>query len=520
MKPHLLYRDEDLDPERPLPPSAAALSQDLELQTLLVAMADGDRFLYDTARICVLTSLDDPEAIRYRQHILADCLERSDVVREMYRIAVEAIDREKRVWGGLLSRLPEPALHRAVEVLDLFVVLLKELRRVALEHGGAFRSEGFTTLFATITAELDDAYMRSVEDHLERLRFHDGVLMSAQLGEGNRGTQYVLRKRRVARRGWRERLLPRDRPSYVYQIADRDQSGFEALEELTGRGISLAATALAESTDHILNFFRLLRVELGFYIGCVNLHGHLSRIGSAVTFPEPLPRGRAMLSGEGMFDVCLSLRIGGVVVGNDVRADDRLLVMITGANRGGKSTFLRSLGLAQIMMQCGMFVAALSFQADVRSAIVTHFRREEDAALRSGKLDDELSRMSALVDQAEPDSLILLNESFASTNEREGSEIARQIVRALLETGVKVYYVTHMFDLASGFYVEERADATFLRAERQPDGQRTFRIVAGEPLPTSYGEDVYRRIFGPDPDTRLKRVEAGASDTEWRDTSV
>ena len=128
--------------------------------------------------------------------------------------------------------------------------------------------------------------------------------------------------------------------------------------------------------------------------------------------------------------------------------------------------------------------------------------------------------MSALVDQADPDSLILLNESFASTNEREGSEIARQIVRALLETGVKVYYVTHMFDLASGFYAEERADATFLRAERQPDGQRTFRIVAGEPLPTSFGEDVYRRIFGPDPDTTAAQVGAAVSDTEWRETSV
>jgi DNA mismatch repair ATPase MutS len=190
------------------------------------------------------------------------------------------------------------------------------------------------------------------------------------------------------------------------------------------------------------------------------------------------------------------LNMGERAVGNDVSGDDKMLVMITGANQGGKSTFLRSIGLAQLMMQCGMFVAAESFRTNVCRGIFTHFKREEDASMRSGKLDEELSRMSSMVDTMTPNSIVLLNESFASTNEREGSEIARQIVRALLETGVKVFYVTHMFNLAQGFYLAKMNDALFLRAERLADGRRTFRLVEGEPLPTSYGEDLYGRIFG------------------------
>ena len=112
--------------------------------------------------------------------------------------------------------------------------------------------------------------------------------------------------------------------------------------------------------------------------------------------------------------------------------------MITGANRGGKSTFLRGIGLAQLMMQCGMFVPAAVFPRQCLRWLFTHFKREEDASMRSGKLDEELSRMSAIIDNITPHSIVLFNESFASTNEREGSEIARQIVRALLERGVKV----------------------------------------------------------------------------------
>ncbi len=69
-----------------------------------------------------------------------------------------------------------------------------------------------------------------------------------------------------------------------------------------------------------------------------------------------------------------------------------------------------------------MFVPAESFSANVCDGLFTHFKREEDSSMRRGKLDEELSRISVIVDQITPNSMILLNKSFASTNEREGSE--------------------------------------------------------------------------------------------------
>ncbi len=185
----------------------------------------------------------------------------------------------------------------------------------------------------------------------------------------------------------------------------------------------------------------------------------------------------------------------GQVMGNEIGGDDKALVIVTGANRGGKSTFLRSVGLAQLMMQCGMFAPAKSFRADIRDGVFTHFKREEDAGMESGKFDEELGRMSRIIGQIKPNSLMLFNESFAATNEREGSEVARQIIRALLENGIKVICVTHMFDLAQGFYLAQGHDALFLRAQRLEDGQRTYQLAEGEPLPTSYGEDLFKRIF-------------------------
>jgi DNA mismatch repair ATPase MutS len=115
--------------------------------------------------------------------------------------------------------------------------------------------------------------------------------------------------------------------------------------------------------------------------------------------------------------------------------------------------------------------------------------------MKSGKFDEELGRMSEIVDNLTPNSMVLFNESFAATNEREGSEIARQITSALLEKCIKVFFVTHQYELHTAFITKEWGMQFFLRAERQDNGERTFRVIEGEPLQTSFGEDLYEEVF-------------------------
>ena len=137
------------------------------------------------------------------------------------------------------------------------------------------------------------------------------------------------------------------------------------------------------------------------------------------------------------------------------------------------------------------------FSANVCSRVFTHFVREEDKEMESGKLEEELRRMDSIIEEITPNSIVLFNESFASTNEREGSEIARQVVSALVEADIKLFFVTHIYEFANYFYTECRGDVAFLVAERKDDGTRTFRIVEGKPSATSYGRDLYERILAP-----------------------
>lgn len=519
MRPFLMYKDRDFDLQQNLPWNEQDLTQDLELNILFNAMAGDDEFLFDMARKAILCGLrNDLDTIRYRQNVLEDCLRNPSIVTDIYDIVVESIEKEKTAYWGLFSKRPFAILYRSIEVMQLFVHQLRQLRLIAEKAAGKFQSEGFTAFFAMLRKELDDEYFARVQDHLETLKFRHGVLISAALGKGNKGANYVLRELQGGKQSWIQRILaylPPDletvqtiekvmsrvqqffanEPPHTFYIHPRDESGARALAELNDRGINHVANALAQSTDQILDFFNQLRSELAFYLGCLKLHGQLVRKGEPVCLPQPVTTGERRHTFQGLYDVCLALQMNRTVVGNDMVADGKNLVIITGANQGGKSTFLRSIGLAQLMMQCGMFVPAVWFSANLCDHLFTHFKREEDTTMESGKLDEELGRMNDIVDHIGSASMVLLNESFAATNEREGSEIARHIISALLEKHIKIFFVTHLFECARRFYEERIESALFLRAERQADGTRTFRVIEGEPLQTSYGADLYQQVF-------------------------
>jgi hypothetical protein len=517
MKAYLMYRDRDFDPEQVLarrdkdqraqkneqglepllPWNYKPLIQDLGLDVLFDSMAAGKTFLYEVAKVALLSITADVNTILFRHEIYRDCLKQEALVRQVYQIAVDAIEGERKHYWSSFGRYPSGTLHRAVDVLQLFVGKLKLLRELADGQSDKFESEAFTRLFAMLRQELSDGYLAEVEAHLASLRFRKGMLISASLGKGLKASDYVLRKPHDDKRSWLVRILAPESTGFTFHLHPRDEGGARALSEIRDQGVNLVANALAQSTDHILSFFEMLRTELAFYIGCLNLQKRLEESEQPICFPLPCAMGGGQLAFSRLFDAGLVLSGKHPVIANNLNANGKQLIIITGANTGGKSTFMRSLGLAQLMMQAGMFVVAEQFTAEVREALFTHYKREEDAAMVSGKLDEELKRMSAIVDRLTSGAMVLFNESFAATNEREGSEIARQIARALLERGVKICFVTHLYEFAYAFYARNFNAALFLRADRRPDGSRTFRMVEGKPLQTSYGEDLYKAIFGP-----------------------
>jgi len=490
-----MFRGRDFDPTVPTQEAAADLVQDLGLTALLDTMAQGDKLLAEVARAGLLTGLTEPEDILFRQRVLQDCRDHPELARELYTIAVEAVASQRRIFT-FGRQAPSGIMRHALEVMRLLLGPLRRVRELADQAPGTLRSEGFQKMFGIVRDELDDSYFQAVEECLAGLEFRDGVTVGARLGLGNIGEGYYLSQPTQLSTTFLERmgLGRRDRASF--DVAPRDEAGSRALAELSDRGISTAATALARAADHVVGYFSALAREVGFYVACLNLADRLARLDLPVCFPKPTAWTGLTLSAQGLYDPGLALGSGQRVVGNDLAADGRSLIVITGANSGGKSTFLRSLGISHLMMQSGMFVAATSFAGSVGSQVYTHFARPEDATMTNGRLAEELARMSRLADAIDARSMVLLNESFESTNEAEGSEIGRQVLRALLEAGCRVALVTHLYDLADSLQRQADSRVLFLLAEPESNGESSYALKEGRPRRTAFGPELFQQRGG------------------------
>ena len=478
---------------------ASALVQDLELDVLIDVMAGNEPLLRTVVERALLEAqYGDLETILYRQAMLRDCLEHPALIVRVFRTAVETLEAARKFWWwGVDERHPSRVLSTAVSLMQLFVTKLRQLRDVAAPYQGKVASTALSGLLAALRG-LDDAYLSTVDAQLLGLEFRDGMLLGAQLGPWNAGTAYTLHKRDANEEPWLRRIFARSASKLSFRLHPRDEAGARILARLRDEGVEQAAVAVHRSADRIKSFFEMLMVESAFYVACLNLRDRLAALGFPTCFPSAALAGTRQHRYENLYDACLALTMQRGVVANSHDLDGRGLVIVTGANQGGKSSHLRAIGLAQLMMQSGMFVVADSFAADVSCGVYTHFKREEDASMHRGKLDEELERFSAIADVLRPDALLLLNESFAATNEREGSQIATDIVRALVDRRVTVFYVTHLFEFAHGMAIGPDARVRFLRAERRPDGTRTFQLGEGEPRPESHAEDVFDEVFGSD----------------------
>jgi hypothetical protein len=475
------------DPAQYLCPAHKELAADLGLANLLGQMAEKDEIILASCSAALYAPLQSKEEIIFRQNNLCDALHNRDTIRQLYQIT---IDTEKQRAGSMYwlgSSYIESTYSSGINLLKLYTEMLMKLRHIADDAGDHFSSEGFQSLFSQLKNELTDAYFDQVKSVLQSLTDQNGTMISASFGSYLQGVNYVLRKKED-RHFWRHWQFS---PSFT--IADRDDEAAKDLGHRKGRAVNSAANAMAQAAENLQSFFSKLRLELSFYTGCINLADRLDQIHSPFCIPDLYSESSEKRSCRSLYDISLALQQESAVIGNDLAADHKSLFLITGANQGGKSTFLRSIGQAQLMAQCGMPVAAEQFACPIRKEIFTHFKREEDKAMKSGKLDEELARMDDIADHLVPGSMILFNESFAATNEREGSEICRQITQALIDHHVDVFFVTHLYAYAHAF--AELPCTLSLRAERLTDGKRTFHIIPGLPTQTAYGEDLYHKIF-------------------------
>ena len=163
VKAHLLYPDQDFDFTAELPPQQRGPDPGPGAGPRCWRRWPPATSSCSTSRReCCSPASPIREAIRYRQQVLADCIAEPDIIRQMYGIAVGALEDKRGVWGFWSSQYPASILSGAVNQLEVLIVRLRELRQVADDHAGKFSSAGLTTLLRSLQRELDDDYFETL----------------------------------------------------------------------------------------------------------------------------------------------------------------------------------------------------------------------------------------------------------------------------------------------------------------------------------------------------------------------
>lgn len=441
-------------PEAPKDPLHGDALRDLRLDEVFDAVLAGRsvpglREAYETPLLRV-------EAIRYRQAVVVD-LERPDLLgvvrafvdgmavvrRQLERRRRAYYDLERARWHLDAAETYGRVVEALADGLSTAEPGSAALRRIR-EFLGRYRaSTGFQTLRTDVERCL--AALRRI-----RYRLHiagNRIRVSRDREEPDYGAEILAtfeKFRQTTREGelfdvGRSATMSHVEAAILERVARLHPEVFDDVTRTVARHEAFVDPTLAR-----------FEVEIQFYLAYLDHIGRLREAGYAFCLPDVEDGGD--LHGREIFDLALAdafRAAGRRVVPNDVHLEDgeRVLV-VTGPNQGGKTTFARAVGQLGYLAGLGLPVPGRDVRLGLVDRVLTHFEREEELTSLEGKLERDLRRFRELLAAATPRSVVVMNESFSSTAAADALFLNRVMLRTLIGRGVRTVCVTFLDELA------------------------------------------------------------------------
>lgn len=282
----------------------------------------------------------------------------------------------------------------------------------------------------------------------------------------------------------------KDSPVYLNRVVNTMISGMvKRLKEVLNRYVSVTITNMTD-----------LIPELLFYVRFAELIEKLSKNGATFSKAEVIKEGNFSVKAQEIYNIKLLLsqkENSDSIVTNDFYFDnEHRLYILTGANRGGKTTITQTVGQLFVLAQSGIYIPGKSFLFSPVDSVFTHFPADEDKTFDLGRLGEECKRFKDIFKAATEKSLILMNETFSTTSFEEGYFIARDSVKALLKKGVRTIYNTHMHKLSIDIEEinKEACEAKAFSLIVHNEGEkRSYKIEVAPPQGKSYASDIAKK---------------------------
>ena len=496
---------------------------DLSIDFLLNALTE-NRNERDHMRKLMTCVTDDPAVIRYRCDVFEDFLRFPTLRTAMEELVVELAelrdlekfqkDQDSTAFWSLVNRLRE---------VDEYVRCISMLKETL--EGLDIRSEGMLTLRKLVTdisaesVNLDDMLRPKSAGviSLNDAEFKESGLMRRFMNFADKKSELHHGTNVSGIRNFHP-ATPLTPVSFMQKTELNDNMTGAQIRTATVTGADSLSNAIKDTVTNIMkqtvndvkntikryvniSGYMLINLlpEVLFYIRWAELMDKIMASGMPLCKPEILPPDQRDCSFTELYNLKLAInKANGEdlnIITNDIKFNDEMRIFIlTGPNRGGKTIFTQAWGLAMLLAQLGIYVPASKAAISPCDNIFTHFPADENDTVNLGRLGEESKRLSEIFRQATSRSVMLLNESLATTSVTEGLFIAKDVVRAMRYMGVRCIFNTHMHDLARSVdELNAEIEGTSAAASLVTgvhDGERSFKVSLLPPQGISYAKDI------------------------------
>ncbi len=497
---YLLYPPGYLPAEGSLPPLTV---EDLQLERMAECMSPSHYYKVTPQELNALLSTD-PEVLRYRQAVMAELLEQPALEGAMERL-LGAIDGWESRSGGIRRGLDSFAVGLNLEDFSWLEGCLQKIGNACSDFEALpLRSAGLRALAESLREIRYSAQFQSVEadfralcaGHVSPSKLRLGYNLDKSLKPSR---LKLLRMEAYAgdlEKGKGKKSAPENRRLTLTQRA------LEMDAMLLQKAVSSASQSISGFVMRVTGPLRSLKKELIFYLAGLKLCRSWQAMGLPHCFPTLCDMEERAFEAEGLFSPLLVAGGREKVVCNDIAfAPGGELIILTGANQGGKTVFLLSVGLAQWLAQLGLMVPAARATVSPAENILTVFAPNSTQRTSRGLLAEEAGRIAAAVGQVSKYSMVLFNEPLTSTGPEETRSISGEVLAVFKAAGVRGLWVTHVFELAAKRHLLEEAipwgsamgSLRILLQETEAGSESTYRVLRGEPDLDTPAYDALRR---------------------------
>lgn len=500
---------------------------DLELEQLAAQISN----YYSKRTLDLLSELCcDREVIEYRLDVLEDFKNVPKLAATVKKTVDIMLENDRKNIYRLSNPDSFSMLAEALEAFEAYVECMEILHSFYEEQGSRLRSKGVIGMFEYFEKQRSDPHYTGLRKEVSELRGMikdrirsvtvainlDETLVPVSAGILELSSQpYILKPSvldRIIYHGANfqsGKVMKSARNKYNGRNTDgepnisaADKALFEELADLTDGYVEKIGEVLEEYQKITLKDMYAISYQLDFYLGAIDMINLCESAGMKMCRPVITEDSTEI---KELFDPIyfreartynMRAKEPRAVVTNDIDfGKDADFYMLTGANNGGKTTFVRAVGICFVMAQAGLYVPAESCRIRPADYIYTHFPKKEQTGINSSRFTTEVKQFRTISDTVTADSLLLMNESLQSTTPRECVEIAYEMVRIFTKLGVRGIFATHLPELADKIDELNQSGvrsktASLIVLTDEVTGERKYKVVRGSPSHSSFAKTV------------------------------